>query len=512
MIDLMELFRHWHAGRSQVQISTALGIDRKTIRKYLAPALAAGLTPGEGGKFDEALWRELIAGWFPEVGDPAARAVTWPAIAAHHDWIDAQLTASVTVATIAQRLRDDHEVAVSESTVRRYVAAQFADQVAESKVTVPRGAVSPGDEAQVDYGKLGMWRNPATDRRVAVWAFAIILACSRMLFVQPVLRMDQTSWCASHVAAFEFFGGTPARIVCDNLKTGVDRPDLYDPKINRAYAELAAYYGLLIDPARAGKPKDKPRIERPMPYIRDSYFKGREFTSLAQMQDAALAWCTDVYGRHNHRGLDGAQPTAVFDAVEKHRLTTLPPRPFDPVRYQVGKVAPDCHVKAGKALYSVPWRLIGQQVLVRTSGDVVQIFHTEQVVATHVPHLSGRSTNPEHYPPHKIAYTLQTVSWCRAQAEQIGLGAVAIVDELSQVNALHRLRAIQGIIRLRDRYDDARLDAACARALEVGDPSYRTVKGILAAVTEHDGRPAPAPAPAPAFLRGPDAFDTERTA
>ncbi|MGV9868702.1 hypothetical protein [Rhodococcus koreensis] len=104
------------------------------------------------------------------------------------------------------------------------------------------------------------------------------------------------------------------------------------------------------------------------------------------------------------------------------------------------------------------------------------------------------------------------MSWCRAQAEQIGLGAAAIVAELSQVNALHRLRAIQGIVRLRGRYDDARLDAACARALEVGDPSYRTVKGILAAGTEHDGRPAPAPAPAPAFLRGPDAFDTERTA
>lgn len=94
MTDLMELFRHWHAGRSQVQISTALGIDRKTTRKYLAPALAAGLVPGEGGKFDEALWRELISGWFPEVDDPAARAVTGPAIAAH-DWINGQLKASV---------------------------------------------------------------------------------------------------------------------------------------------------------------------------------------------------------------------------------------------------------------------------------------------------------------------------------------------------------------------------------------------------------------------------------
>jgi hypothetical protein len=111
--------------------------------------LAAGLAPSEGGKFDEALWRELISGWFPEVGDQAGRAVTWPAIAAHHDWINGQLKASVTVATIAQRLRDDHGVAVSESTVRRYVAAQFADQIAETNVTVsvsrgPVGGVRAG--------------------------------------------------------------------------------------------------------------------------------------------------------------------------------------------------------------------------------------------------------------------------------------------------------------------------------------------------------------------------------
>lgn len=170
------------------------------------------------------------------------------------------------------------------------------------------------------------------------------------------------------------------------------------------------------------------------------------------------------------------------------------------------------HVKAGKALYSVPWRLIGQQVTVRTAGDVVQIFHAGTVVATHVLHLSGRSTNFEHYPPHKIAYTLRSVSWCRTQAEQIGPGAVAIVAELSQVNAIHRLRAIQGIIRLREKYGDTRLDAACARALAVGDPNYRTVKGVLVAGTEHgDDPPAPAPTP-PAILRGPEAFDTERTA
>jgi hypothetical protein len=179
----------------------------------------------------------------------------------------------------------------------------------------------------------------------------------------------------------------------------------------------------------------------------------------------------------------------------------------------MGTLAPDCHVKSGKAFYSAPWRLMGQKVMVRTAGDVVQIFHNDTVVATHVLHFSGRSTNFEHYPPHKIAHTLRTVSWCRAQAEQIGPGAVAIVAELSTINAIHRLRAIQGIIRLRERYSDDRLDAACARALAVGDPGYRTVKGILVAGTEYGDTPAEPSIPQPpALLRGPDAFGADRTA
>lgn len=513
MTDFVEMFRHWNAGRSQVQIHEALNIDRKTIRKYLAPALADGLHPLPGEPFDEPLWRARIERWFPELVDPAVRALTWGQIAAHHQWITDQLKVPVTVATIAQRLRDDHRVDVSESTVRRYIATTFAELRLEERVTVPRGAVDPGSEAQIDYGRLGMWCDPDSGRRVAVWVFAMILSCSRAMFVQPVLKMNQTSWNASHVAAFEFFGGVPARLVCDNLKTGVVRPDLYDPQINLAYGELAAFYGTLIDPARAGKPKDKPRIERPMPYIRDSFFAGRHFESMPQMQGEALRWATEVYGRHKHRGIDGQTPASLFTAVERDALMPLPPRPFEEVSYTLGRVAPDCHVKSAKALYSVPWRLIGQQVTVRAVGDVVQIFHNHAVVATHVLHLCGRSTNVEHYPPHKIAHNLRTVSWCRAQAEQIGSGAVAIVAELSEVNAIHRLRAIQGIIRLRETYGDARLDAACARAIDVGDPGYRTVRGILVAGTEHgDDRSAAPAATPPAMLRGPDAFDTEQTA
>lgn len=94
----------------------------------------------------------------------------------------------------------------------------------------------------------------------------------------------------------------------DNLKTGVDKPDLYDPKINKAYAELATHYGALVNPARALKPKDKLRAERPMPYIRDSFWCGREFTSIEHMQAEAVTWAQNVAGQRPCRPLGGAAP------------------------------------------------------------------------------------------------------------------------------------------------------------------------------------------------------------
>lgn len=509
MFDLIELFTHWHAGRSQRQLAESLGIDRKTVAKYLAPAIEESMLPG-GDPVTEQGWSVHIARWFPEVADPGLRARTWPEIEAHRDRIVGWLAADVTVATIAQRLRDDHGMGASESSVRRWIGANLSEESARERVTVARGAVEPGSEAQIDYGRLGMWLDPATGRRVAVWAFVMVLSCSRHLFVQPVIRMDQSSWCASHVAAFEFFGGVPARLVPDNLKTGVDKPDLYDPKINKAYAELAAHYATLVDPARARKPKDKPRVERPMQYVRDSFWAGRQFDSLAAMQAEAIRWCREVAGTRHSRALDGGQPATVFAAVERSALIPLPATGFQLATWSVGKVAVDCHVKVGKALYSVPWRLIGARVHARTCGDIVQIVHEGEVVATHVTHRSGRATDFEHYPPEKIAFHMRNPAWCRRTAAEIGPSCVAVIAAFMEVNAIARLRSAQGVLALRKEVGDTRLEAACARASEVGDPSYRTIKGILAAGTEHGADPvASPPAPTPAFLRGPVHFGAD---
>ncbi|MFI6093587.1 hypothetical protein [Streptomyces sp. NPDC051218] len=130
----------------------------------------------------------------------------------------------MTVSTIHQRLRDEYKLQVSISSFRRWVHATLPDEIAKSQVTVLRDDIEPGSEAQIDYGFLGPWTDPRTGKRHRVWAFVMVLPCSRHLFVRPVLHLDQHAWTEAHFAAFRYFGGVPRRLVPDNLKTGVYKP------------------------------------------------------------------------------------------------------------------------------------------------------------------------------------------------------------------------------------------------------------------------------------------------
>ena len=151
MIDVIEILTHWYAGRSQNELSASLGVDRKTLRKYTAPAVAAGLVPG-GAAMDETDWRRLATEWFPMLIDHRLRQVSWSDIEPHRDYIAEQLKEQVTVATIHQRLRDEHGLEASVASVRRWVRANLPEQARRAQVTVLGDGSAPGEQAQIDYG------------------------------------------------------------------------------------------------------------------------------------------------------------------------------------------------------------------------------------------------------------------------------------------------------------------------------------------------------------------------
>lgn len=203
----------------------------------------------------------------------------------------------------------------------------------------------------------------------------------------------------------------------------------------------------------------------------------------------------------------GAKPAVVFAAVETQALGPLPQSPFTLATWARCKVGPDIHARVDGVLYSIPWRHIGKTLDARSTFSMVQFFAGGELVKTHPRKQRGKQTDLSDYPPEKVAFFMRTPAWCRKKATEIGPACARLIGVLLAENALYRLRAAQGVLGLADKHNPQRLEAACAKALKVGDPTYKTVKGILAAGTED--LPVPEPTGdggAAAFLHGPKAL------
>ena len=256
--------------------------------------------------------------------------------------------------------------------------------------------------------------------------------------------------------------------------------------------------------------QSKPRIESVQLYIRRSFFAGRDFPSVPAMVADARRWSLEVAGRRTPRVLEGRTPVQVFEAEEAGVLLPLPVVPFELARWSRPKVAPDAHAKVGRTLYSVPYRLIGCHLDARATNLVVQFYLDGQLVKTHPFQARGRRTDWADLPEHRVGFFMRNPSWCLSQAAMVGEACETLVGELLSVNALFRLRQAQGVLRFGQKYGDDRLEAACRRAIDAGDPSYKTIKGVLTAGTEGLPMQTRLAVDTPAWLRGPTAFGHEQ--
>lgn len=499
--DVAEIMEHWQAGRSIRAIARSLGADRDTIRRYVRAAGGQGYHPGPGGGPEQG-WKAWVTQTFPGLSEQGRQMPTWIELERFREDIIVGLR-ETNGKTVWQRLRDNKGLTCSYNSFLRYVRWKVPDAGKPARITVRRDDPPPGEEAQIDFGYLGLWEGPLTGKRYRLWAFAMVLAHSRHLFACVVHRMDRVTWVQSHVAGFQFWGGVPARLVPDNLGSGVIKADLYDPKFNRSYEELARHYGCLIDPARAGKPRDKPRIERMVSYIRDSFWKGRTFLSFEEINQALREWCLKVAGMRIH-GTTRQRPLETFLAVEKPVLKPLPRDQFEIATWYQAKVGDDCHVYAASGGYSVPYQYRGKRLDIRISSTLAQCFLDHELIKTHPRAGKGkRSTDWNDYPPEKGAFFSRTPDWCRNKARKMGHAVSEVIEVLLADHLLHHLRQVHGILRLGEKYGERRLDAACRRALDFGDPAYRTIKSILEKGLDQEVAVITGLPIAGAFLRGP---------
>jgi transposase len=309
MIELNEVVYHWQKGQNISQISRSLGISRPTVRKYLDAAIAAGLTR-ETNETSQILSESVVAA-VALAAKPNTSSVSsvQEVLALHKEQISTWLSEPDMTAKQIFRLLTEQGYPFSYTSIKRYVRKLKPDQ--SQQVTV-RLETSAGEQGQVDFGQVSLLLG---DKKKRVWAFVLTLSYSRHRFVRFVERQDTATWLDCHIRAFEFFGGCPKTVLLDNLKAGVIKADLYDPTINRAYAELERHYGFVADPAKVRTPEHKGKVERSMPTVRQQLAAGRQYQDLADANEKALSWSLTGIGQEKH-GTTHEEPMLRFNRDE----------------------------------------------------------------------------------------------------------------------------------------------------------------------------------------------------
>jgi transposase len=491
MNEIVEIIYHWHQGSSIKGIQRSLKFARKTIRNYIHMAQQLGVQREE--PFPEE--QELIKGLRLLSRSPSLyETPALDSLAPFRDRISLWLKDDdITAKQIWRLLREEHELSVGYSTVKRYLRREFA--VGTPTITV-RIETPPGQQAQVDFGYAGLMYDPVTEKNRRVWAFIMTLSYSRHRFVRFVVRMDALSWIDCHIRAFAFFQGVPATIVLDNLKPGVIKADIYDPTLNRGYADLERHYGFVADPAKVGSPKLKGKVERVVPVVRQHLLAGRFFRDITEANQRALSWSKHEIGQEIH-GTTKRKPYPVFLEEEKPTLKALPTEPFEIPLWKQCTVHPDHHVVFDRAYYSLPSRYIGRKVWVRGTHKLVRVFSRHELIKTHrrARYPGERVTDLGDYPPDKLAYLMATPSYVRRKAAEYGPFTEKLIRTILSDHAMRNLRKAQGILRLAEKHGHKEMERACARALSFGNYRYRSIKSIL-----ERGLSMPEDAPSPPAL------------
>jgi transposase len=461
MIDVKEVLRRWQAGQSARRIARESGIDRKTVGRYVATAAAIDL-PHE---------RELTEGQVHEVAQreqsrPLAETTNERAeIARHKERIAAWLAQKRPL-----RLRKIHTLLVRDGvqasywTLRRYAMQELS--WSKKPPTILLEDPPAGQEAQIDFGKMGRILDTETRKERVLWALVITLSFSRYMFVWPSFLQTTATICEGLDRAWRFFDAMPKTLLPDNTKAIVNVADPLSPVLVSAFADYAQARGIFVDPARVRSPKDKAKVENQVPYVRESWFDGETFSGLDDAQQSAQAWCRDVAGARVH-GTTREVPRVVFEAREKPHMLAPPTEPFDVPLWADAKVHPDHHVQIARALYSVPTRYLYKKVRVRADSLTVKIYLGAELIKMHVRKPpGGRSTDTSDYPVGKGDYALRSVDALVKKAKEKGTHIGTYAERIvGGPLPWTRMRAAYALLRLCETFGDGRVEAVCQSAL-----------------------------------------------
>lgn len=456
-------------------ISKSTGVARSTVAEYVARAKEAGIEWERIREFSE---KEIQEKLFP-IGIKVSRSGKKPV----PDWL-----------ALHEELKKHKNLTLTllwyeyiEENPDGYKHSQFHYHYSRWKKklgVVMRQEHKAGEKLFVDFcdgpwilGEDGQWRK--SKLFVAVWG------ASNYTFVRAVSGEDLPNWISAHVAAYEFFGCVPHIEVPDNTKSGVSRACLYEPDLNRTFADMAEHYNVAVIPARPAHPRDKPKVEAGCLLAQRwilAVLRNRIFTSITDLNAAIEPLLLKL----NNKPLCVLKKSRLelFEALDRPAALSLPLVAYEYSEWKKQTLPLDYHVLVDVHYYSAPYQLVGEEVFARITTNIVEIFYSGGRVASHIRRSEpGKSTLPEHMPRSHREHAGLNLEVIQQWAIKVGPATSEVFDRILRQHrhSESAFHSFLGIYRLSKPYGNERIERAAKRMIAYGSCSYRSMKKILTA-------------------------------
>ena len=463
-------------GLSLRQIAASVGLAQSTVGDQVRKAVAGGLGwPLPDDMDDDALQARLHGA--PVESKSSRPEPDWPKL--HIELRRPHVTLMLLWLEYKETFPDDG-----------YAYSQFCEhyRIWRSHIdVVMRQHHRAGEKMFVDFPGRQI---PIYDERTGeivlhAELFVAVLGASSKLYAQACASQELVHWVSAHVQAMEFYGGCPAIVVPDNLRSAVTKAHRYEPDINTTYQEMAAHYTMAIIPARSYKPRDKAKVEAGV-LLAERWIMARlrneRFTSIGEA-NAAIRRLVEWINVRPFKKIEGSRQS-LFEELDQPALRPLPATRYEFALWHKAKVNIDYHIeiRADRHFYSVPYRLVHESVDVRVSASVVEVFFRHRRVASHVRSYSpGFTTDPAHMPESHRRHAEWTPSRIVNWARQTGPATAKLTEQImaARPHPEQGFRSCLGIMRLGERFGHDRLEAACERALSARAFTYKSIESIL---------------------------------
>jgi len=489
MRHVREVLRLRTAGVSGNEIARRLNLAPSTVRLTLQRLATAGLVwPLSTELNDAVLEARLFSAAGSKQGHRRHSEPDWAEV--HRELKRKHVTLQILWDEYIERCPDGYRYSRFCELYRNWAS--------RLSVTM-RQSHSGGDKLFVDYAgdTVPVIIDRLNGKTRPAQIFVAVLGASNFTYAEAGWTQGLGDWIGAHTRAFAAIGGVPRLLVPDNTKVAVIKACLYEPQVNRSYAEMAAHYDTAILPARPRRPRDKAKVEAAVLII-ERWLLGRlrhsRFYSLAELNAAIVELLRQLNDERPIRRL-GVTRRALLEELDRPHLKQLPTAPYCLAEWRLRRVGIDYHVEVDAHFYSVPHRFARSEVEVRLTPQTVEVFLKGEWIAAHrrgSPN-HGHTTLAEHMPSSHRRYADWTIQRIRRAAASIGPATAALCELILErrPHPEQGFRACLGIVRLARPFGVARLEAAATRAIEIGTLTYASVRSIL----DHKLDRAPPPPP-----------------